>query len=313
MTSNFRIAVICNNKMAFPSLQYIMKEGMLCAIATSNKDSEIASLFKEKAREYTVPYYSLTHKDYKEQLVQLLTITKPDIVFVMTFPWLIPSEIFSIPRRGFLNFHYGLLPEMRGADPIFESIRQCKKTAGATIHIMDHAFDTGPVLLREEIPLSPEHTYGMLCSQMAWLGEKMCKQLIHLIKEDKEFTPVIQQEDKAIYWPRISRTELMIRWKEMDSITIKALVKAGNPITKGIIANINNWNIGVIEVAEMNLDGDTSAIAPGTIIALDNQNGLLVYCKDGKALKFEVIYIEEGVLPGYKLAQFGITTGMVFN
>jgi methionyl-tRNA formyltransferase len=311
--STIKIALLCNNKMALPALQHMHREGVLCSIATADNDAEIVSLFKDKAKELSSPYYTINAKSYKEQLKQWLQDIQPDAVFVMTFPWRIPKEIFSIPAKGMINFHYGLLPEMRGADPIFESIRQRKPTAGTTVHYIDEGLDTGAILMRQETPLSPEHTYGMLCSQMAWMGENMVMQLIQNLQRGKELQSDVQDEAKARYWPRIGREELQIKWNEMDSLTIKALVKCCNPITKGIRLTVNNWNIGLIEATEVNLEGNNSTIAPGLIIALDPQNGLLVYCKDGKALKLEVIYTEEGIMPGYKLGYFGITTGMLFN
>src|SRR6185312_6792685 len=118
-----RIGLLCNNKMAMPALVRMATEGVLCSIATADKDIEVVTLFKEKAHACKVPYYKITRENYVGQLQQWITDTLPDVVFVMTFSWRIPAGIFSMPRMGFLNFHYGLLPQMRGADPIFESIR----------------------------------------------------------------------------------------------------------------------------------------------------------------------------------------------
>jgi methionyl-tRNA formyltransferase len=84
-------------------------------------------------------------------------------------------------------------------------------------------------------------------------------------------------------------------------------------VARGVPVIINNWRIGVCEVGEVNLEGDARNIKPGTIVAHDMQNGLIVYCCDGKGLKLEVVYTEEGYLPGYKLGFFGITVGMAFG
>ncbi|MCW3123470.1 MAG: hypothetical protein JWQ38_2962 [Flavipsychrobacter sp.] len=313
MVADIKIGLLCNNKMAFPAMQRMITEGVLCSIATSDKDTEVVTLFSQKAQECNVPYYNIKHKNYKEQLVQWLQDTQADVVFVITFPWRIPASVFSMPRLGFLNVHFGLLPQMRGADPIFESIRQCKKTAGATVHVMDEGLDTGPVVVREEITITAEATYGMLSTQMAYLGDKMCAAVINDLKAEKKIEAIPQDEQQAQYWPRISAEELTIRWDEMDSLTIKALVKSCNPIAKGVPVILNGWKIGITDISEVNLQGDSSAIVPGTIIAIDPQNGLLVCCKDGKAMKLDVVYTEEGFFPGYKLAFFGITVGMVLT
>ena len=48
---------------------------------------------------------------------------------------------------------------------------------------------------------------------------------------------------------------------------------------------------------------------PGTIMILDESNGLIIACADKKAIKIEVIYSEEGYFPGHKMIQFGLHKG----
>src|SRR4051812_16406253 len=153
MSGNINIAVLCNNKMAMPAVQKIAQAGMLCSIATADNDAEVISLFNDMAKTFGLPYYKISRKNNAEQIAQWLRDIQPGAVFVMTFPWRIPMEIFSVPPMGFINFHYGLLPEMRGADPVFESIRQRKQNAGLSIHVMDEGFDTGPLLMKEQFSL----------------------------------------------------------------------------------------------------------------------------------------------------------------
>jgi methionyl-tRNA formyltransferase len=313
MGDKIKIALLCNNKMAMPALQRMAGEGVLCAVATADKDGEVVALYRQKAAEYNVPCLTTTFSSYKQQLNSWVTDVKPDAVFVMTYPWWLPESLLSLPEMGFLNFHYGLLPEMRGADPVFESIRQRLPVAGATVHMMDAGLDTGPIVLREQIPLPPEYTYGMLSSQVAWLGEKMCTQIINDLRLGKELKSVPQDETNAKYWPKIGEADITIQWRNMDSASIMALVRACNPVAKGAPAMLNGWKIGICDVSEVNLQGDASAITPGTILAIDPQNGLIVCCRNGKALKLEVVYTAEGMLPGYKLGFMGIGQGMVFS
>jgi len=313
MNNTPHIALLCNSRMAIPALQTMIHRGVLCGICTSDKNAEVAVILNSIATQHNIPFKKLSYRTYKEDLAQWLGELQPDIVFVMTFAWRIPMHILSIPTMGFLNFHYGLLPEMRGADPIFESIRQCKQVAGTTVHVMDEDFDTGAIIAREELQFSPEFTYGMLSSQLSRLGDKMCTQIINDLQQGKDLPGTAQDGSTATYWPRLPADSLFINWEELSSREIKALVKACNPIIKGTPTIINGWTIGICEVMEITLTGDTSGIMPGQIICADAQNGLLVFCKDGIALKLEVIYSEEGVMPGHKLSMFGITPGMRFS
>lgn len=313
MTGKLKIGLLCNHIMALPALQRMAADGHLCFVASTDTSTEAKMQIERTALGFHVPFHLMQGKGRDRQLSDLLASAAPDVVFVMTWPWRIPAALLAVPKLGFFNFHYGLLPEMRGADPIFESIRQRKQNAGATVHKMDEQLDTGPIVLREQIPLRPSITYGMLSSQMAVLGDKMCAQLIIALQDAKELVCTPQEETSAKYWPKVGTGELSIRWEEMSQQEIAALVRACNPVIKGVPVKLNQWNFGISDVTEMNLQGDASAIKPGTILAVDPQNGLIVCCKDGTALKLEVVYTAEGNFPGYKLASFGIQPGMVLS
>ena len=313
MTGKTKIGLLCNNKMAAPALMSLARSGMVTGVATADNDNEVIAVFGKMCGELGIPYEKIVRKNHEHHLREWLEDTNPDVVFVMTFPWRIPASILIVPGLGFLNFHYGLLPEMRGADPIFESIRQRMPFAGVSVHVMNSEFDAGPLLMSEQVPLPAEYTYGMLSSQVALLGDQLCNRLIQDLKENRALAPVPQDEARARYWPKVDEAAITIRWNEMTSQEITALVRACNPVAKGAPTMINNWKIGVCEVIDVNLEGDVSALVPGTIVVMDQQNGLIVYCKDGRGLRLEVVYTAEGILPGYKLAFFGIANWMVFG
>jgi len=308
-----KIALLCNNKMALPAVQMMAKEGVLAGIATADTDTEVVSMYGAVVQQLHLPHTRIARKGYKEQLREWLEGVGADVVFVMTFPYRIPADILQLPRFGFLNFHYGQLPEMRGADPIFESIRQRLPTAGLTVHVMDEGFDTGPVVMREEMQLPAAYTYGMLCSQMGRLGEKMCGQLLNELKTGNMPAAIPQDAGKAAYWPKIAREAIHIDWGKMSQPEIIALVRACNPIARGVPVMLNGWQFGVCDACEIELQGDASNIAGGTIVAMDMQNGLVVCCKDGKGVRLDVIITGEGIFPGYKLALWGINAGMIFG
>jgi methionyl-tRNA formyltransferase len=318
-----KVGLLCNNKMAVPALMRLMREGVLCGVATGDTDAEAMHMVRASCQGGErsagsgegVPYTVIGRKGHKQQIRDWVWAVQPDVVFVITFPYRIPGEVLAMPRLGFLNFHFGLLPEMRGADPIFECIRQRLPVAGATVHVMDEGLDTGPVVLRQELSLSPEFTYGMLSGQMAMLGENMCGEV--LLQLAQGLAPatigVPQDESKAKYWPKVGEADITIRWDKMPADDVIALVRACNPVGRGVPTSINGWKIGVVDICHVNLDGDASVIAPGTIIAIDHQNGLIVCCMGGRAVKLEVVYTSEGYFPGYKIALFGVGQWGVFG
>lgn len=63
----------------------------------------------------------------------------------------VTPDYLKLPKRGWLNVHPGLLPEYRGADPVCWALRN-GDPVGATVHLMEEEIDTGPILLRREMP-----------------------------------------------------------------------------------------------------------------------------------------------------------------
>jgi len=100
-----------------------------------------------------IPVYLV--RNMKETAVQdLLIDLRPDIACVACFPFLIPAEILTIPKHGFLNIHPSLLPAYRGPHPLFWIFRNGdQEKTGVTLHWMDEGLDTGDILSQRPISL----------------------------------------------------------------------------------------------------------------------------------------------------------------
>ena len=75
----------------------------------------------------------------------------PEAVVAACWPWRVPAEVRGLPRLGCLNVHPSLLPVGRGPEPIFWTLRRGERRTGATVHLMDAGFDTGPVVAQAAI------------------------------------------------------------------------------------------------------------------------------------------------------------------
>jgi methionyl-tRNA formyltransferase len=121
-----------------------------------------------------------------------------------------------------------------------------------------------------------------------------------------------QDESKAAYYEMPVAKDLTINWKEMSAAVIVRLANACNPWNKGAGAFINNWFIGVTE-AEIADDIPVDDIPPGTVLACNKNEGLLIASSDGKKLKVNIVYLQEGFYSGYRIADFGVKEGMKFE
>lgn len=91
---------------------------------------------------------------------------RPDVVIVVAYGKIIPSNWLAIPRLGFLNVHYSLLPALRGPSPHQNAILAGLKQTGFTIFQLDKGIDTGPILVQKRLTIKPTDTSESLLAAM---------------------------------------------------------------------------------------------------------------------------------------------------
>jgi methionyl-tRNA formyltransferase len=114
-----------------------------------------------------------------------------------------------------------------------------------------------------------------------------------------------QDTSKAKWYGRPQPSDLFIDWNTMDALEIQALVKACNPWNNGAGTRWKGWPFG-ITYASIEENDAAKGMMPGTILSVDASNGFTIASKDGKAIKAEVVYCEEGFYPGHCMSSFGL-------
>ena len=258
-----------------------------------------------------IPVITVEKNNFEEQAMQAIEKYEVNTGLVVTFSFIIPRSVFSLPVNGFFNVHPGLLPAYRGADPVFYQVKNREKFAGVTVHKINEGIDTGEIVLQEKIVLSPHDTYGQLAEKLSWVAVKSVATVVNILCMGFHVHSKPQDETKACYYKKQSQHEIAINWQLMDADGIIALINACNPHNKGAASKINNKIIRLLKAEKY--DDDTEPQQPaGTIVSIDN-NCLDVAVIKGKLLRINFLYVDEGFLPPSFLIQCGITTGMAFE
>lgn len=306
-----RIAVICNDRLGLPALQQLAQNRLVLAAATSDRSPEMVAIMQQVATQGGIPTQVFTKKNFEADLLAWLELHRPDVVLVKTFPFRIPAAALQIPKHGFINFHYAPLPEYRGSNPLFWMIREGKTSGGIAVHRMDEGFDSGPVLLQQAVPFPPDATFGMCSTQLAYAGVNLTLQLLQGLQSG-QLKAVTQTAEATRWYGRPKPNDLFIHWETMTAREVKQLVKACNPWMKGAPTRFNGWTVGITEAAEVKND-QAAAVKPGTILTLSPEEGLIIACKNGTALKASVVYTEEGFFAGDQLGMFGLKKGLLLS
>ncbi len=298
-----RIAVLCNDRIALPALDQLLAAKLVAAVGMPDRISQTRLIVKDRCFKSGVPLQLFTKRNLDKDQTDWLNSYQPDVVLVKTFPFLIPAGCIKIPRYGFINFHYAPLPQWRGANPLFWMIRNRETAGGVTVHSMNETFDAGPILLKQDVALSPDSNFGIFYTQLAYAGLHLTGTLLSGL-QSSSLISTEQDHSRAKWYGRPSASDLFINWDTMQAEEIKALVNACNPWNNGAATSWNGWIFGISEI--MISGNQHGGEAPGTILSIDPGNGLTIACKEGKIVKAEVVYCEEGFYSGHRLAGFGL-------
>lgn len=148
-----------------------------------------------------------------------------DIGVIAYYGKIIPKEILSRPKYGFLNIHPSLLPLYRGPSPVRSAILAGEKVTGITIHITTPKVDAGDIIIQKEFPINPEDNYEILEKKLFFEGAKLLAECILPFSEGN-ITPQKQDESKATYTKIFETKDARIDWSnraEYISNQIRAL------------------------------------------------------------------------------------------
>jgi methionyl-tRNA formyltransferase len=188
-----------------------------------------------------------------------------DAAVVAAYGLILPQAMLDAPRRGCLNVHASLLPRWRGAAPIQAAILAGDSETGITIMQMDAGLDTGPILLREAVPITDLTSAAMLHDRLAEIGARLIPRAL------AESPPPRPQPDTgATYAPKLSRDDGRIDWSR-DAETILRQVRALNP-WPGTFTTLASETLKVLQAGRAEGAGE-----PGTV--LDGE--LTVACGTG--------------------------------
>lgn len=146
-----------------------------------------------------------------------------DAAIVAAYGLILPQAMLDAPGRGCLNIHASLLPRWRGAAPIQASILAGDTETGITIMQMEAGLDTGPMLLRQSVPITPDTTTANLHDTLAAIGAKLILDAL-----DSAPPPTPQPDAGATYAPKLSRENGRIDWTK-PAETIDRQIRAFDP------------------------------------------------------------------------------------
>ncbi|NLG21361.1 MAG: methionyl-tRNA formyltransferase [Actinomycetales bacterium] len=147
----------------------------------------------------------------RERLEQLA----PDACPVVAYGGLIPPPLLAIPRHGWVNLHFSLLPAWRGAAPVQRAVMAGDQITGATTFLLEEGLDTGPVLGTLTEPIGATDTAGDLLGRLAEAGAGLLVATLDGLEEGT-LTAVPQPAEGISHAPKLTVEDARIDWSRPD-------------------------------------------------------------------------------------------------
>jgi methionyl-tRNA formyltransferase len=179
-----------------------------------------------------------------------------DAAVVAAYGLILPQAMLDVPKRGCLNIHGSLLPRWRGAAPIQAAILAGDTETGITIMQMDAGLDTGPMLVRQSVPITQATTTASLHDILARMGAALILDTLASLP-----TPVAQSDSDATYAPKLTREDGRIDWSQ-SATAIDRRIRAFDP-WPGTYTTLGGNPLKILSAAPVDATGK-----PGTVLDL---------------------------------------------
>lgn len=193
----------------------------------------------------------------------------PDCCPVVAYGALVPPAALEIPRHGWVNLHFSLLPAWRGAAPVQHAVLHGDPVTGASTFQLEAGLDTGPVfgMMTEEI--RPGDTSGDLLDRLAHAGAGLLVATLDAV-EDGTARPQPQPAEGVSLAPKLTVEDARIVWAE-PAFAVDRRVRACTP-APGAWTTFRGDRVRLGPVRPL---PDSAPLAPGEV-AVDRAHGARV-------------------------------------
>ena len=151
----------------------------------------------------------------------------PDCCPVVAYGGLIPRSLLDLPRHGWVNVHFSLLPRWRGAAPVQHAILAGDEVTGVTVFELVEGLDAGPILASAEHALGASESAGEALEALEALGAEELVRTIDALAAGT-ITAVPQPGEGVTLAPKLTVQGARIDWSR-PAVEISRQVRANNP------------------------------------------------------------------------------------
>ncbi|MGT2426022.1 phosphoribosylglycinamide formyltransferase [Amnibacterium kyonggiense] len=135
---------------------------------------------------FLVPFgHYATREEWGAALLETIRTWSPDLVILSGFMRLLPADVVDALAPALLNTHPAHLPEFPGAHGVRDALAAGATRTGASVIVVDHGTDSGPILAQERVPVLPDDTEAALHDRIKPVERRLLADVILDIAEGR--------------------------------------------------------------------------------------------------------------------------------
>ncbi|SFM56843.1 methionyl-tRNA formyltransferase [Methanolobus profundi] len=212
-----------------------------------------------------------------------------DLIIVCGYKYIIPREIFSLPKSGAINIHPSMLPKYRGQHVINWAIVNGETKTGVTVHFVDDDLDTGDIIAQRSVPIYFDDTAKQLHDRIYDKACYLLKDVLNDFSKTGQFERKVQDSSNATFFKPRKPEDGHLDWSK-SSIEVYNIIRALSKPWPGAFSYFNGSKI-IFWEASIDVSHSPKEDYPCGSIIKAAENYLLISTIDGMIAvnKFEVV------------------------
>ncbi|MDE8587774.1 MULTISPECIES: methionyl-tRNA formyltransferase [Micrococcaceae] len=253
--------------VAVPSLDALVNAGFNVVAVLTRPDAPLGrkrvltpSPVAQRAAELGIEVIRAARVD--AEAIASISAVQPDVAAIVAYGGLVPRDALGIPRHGWVNLHFSLLPAWRGAAPVQRSIMAGDDVTGAVTFQLEEGLDTGPVFGTLTESVKPQDTAGDLLERLSHSGAVLLAQTLSAIDAGKA-APQPQAGDVTLA-PKLTLEDGHLNWAH-PALAISRQAR-------GVTPEPGAWTVldgQRVKLEPVRLRPDVSGLAPGSVALRD--------------------------------------------
>lgn len=185
-----------------------------------------SSAVAQYAQAQQLPLYQPPSLKNNPEAAATLQDMSPDLGVVVAYGAILPQNILDIPRYGWINIHFSLLPRWRGAAPVQRAIQAGDTETGVSVFNLEATLDTGAIYATLHYDIPPQASAGEVLEALSELAIHPLE--IALEKIVAGTPPDSQAQTGVSYAPPLTVAEGQIDWIQ-SAARIAAQIRGFTP------------------------------------------------------------------------------------